>query len=132
MFDIGTYGSLNGSIHVGDGLQAHELIRHEFLKQSGLAGDARLSGNPSIALDLDHHTRGPLKDTRGIGGVHYHESVVRAEKGLGPNQFASTIKGELDITSEAMKRAGVPAERVEQLRKKSESFYSKLSKCAKK
>lgn len=26
----------------------------------------RLSGNPSIALDLDHHTRGPLKDTRGL------------------------------------------------------------------
>jgi len=72
LFDIGTYGSLNGSSNVGDGLQAHELIRHEFLKQSGLAGDSRLSGNPSIALDLDHHTRGPLKDTRSIGGVHYH------------------------------------------------------------
>ena len=129
MFDIGTYGSLNGSSNVGDGLQAHELIRHEFLKQSGLAGDSRLSGNPSIALDLDHHTRGPLKDTRSIGGVHYHENVVRAQNGLGPNQFASTIKDELDITSEAMRRAGVPNEVVAELRKKSEAFYIKLCKC---
>ncbi len=45
LFDLGIYGGLNGGIHVGDGLQAHELIRHEFLKQSGLANDSRLSAN---------------------------------------------------------------------------------------
>lgn len=32
LFEIGTYGSLNGKIHSGDGLQVHELIRHEYLK----------------------------------------------------------------------------------------------------
>ncbi len=69
LFALGTYGELNGSVHVGDQLQAHELLRYEYLKQQGLANTSRLSGNPSIALDLDHHTRGPLKDTRGIGGL---------------------------------------------------------------
>ncbi|MBI0005063.1 RHS domain-containing protein [Gilliamella sp. W8126] len=129
LYDIGTYGSLNGTKHVGDNLQAHELIRHEYLKQLGLADKARLSSNPSIALDLDHHTRNPSKDSRGIGGVHYHEAQIRAEKGLGPNQFASTIKEELDITSEALRRAGVPEEKIGILRKKSERFYKKISKC---
>ena len=53
LFETGTYGSLNGGDHVGDGLQAHELIRHEALVQNGLAQKStRLSGNPSIALDL--------------------------------------------------------------------------------
>ena len=75
LFETGTYGSLNGGDHVGDGLQAHELIRHEVLVQNGLAQKStRLSGNPSIALDLDHHTRGPLKDSSGIGGAHYRLS----------------------------------------------------------
>ncbi|CNF76117.1 Rhs family protein [Yersinia similis] len=129
LFDLGTYGGLNGGIHVGDGLQAHELIRHEFLKQLGLANDTRLSSNPSIALDLDHHTRGPLKDSRGIGGVHYHEAQVRAERGLGINQFASKIADELDITSEAMKRAGVPETQISKLRGNAEKFYGNLSGC---
>ncbi|MDP2571933.1 RHS repeat-associated core domain-containing protein [Vibrio penaeicida] len=131
LFDLGTYSGLNGGAHVGDGLQAHELIRHEFLKQQGLAGDSRLGGNPSIALDLDHHTRGPRKDSRGIGGVHYHENIVRGEHGLGKNQFKSTIAEELDITSEAMRRAGVPEESVSQLRKNSEEFYEQISKSCK-
>ncbi|MGR2821234.1 RHS repeat-associated core domain-containing protein [Vibrio vulnificus] len=131
LFDLGTYSGLNGGAHVGDGLQAHELIRHEFLKQQGLAGDSRLGGNPSIALDLDHHTRGPRKDSRGIGGVHYHENIVRGEHGLGKNEFKSTIAEELDITSEAMRRAGVPEESVSQLRKNSEEFYEQISKSCK-
>ena len=48
LFALGTYGELNGSVHVGDQLQAHELLRHEYLKQQGLANTSRLSGNPSI------------------------------------------------------------------------------------
>ncbi|WP_420884233.1 RHS repeat domain-containing protein [Shewanella chilikensis] len=132
LFDIGTYGSLNGSLHVGDNLQAHEFIRHEFLRQEGLAGDSRLSDNPSIALDLDHHTRGPAKDTRGIGGVHYHESVVRAEKGLGRNQFASSFDEELEISSEAMRRAGIPEDRISVLKADSTAFYERIKKCGEK
>ncbi|WP_198298161.1 hypothetical protein [Vibrio gazogenes] len=120
---------MNSKIHVGDKLQVHELIRHEFLKQEGLAGESRLSGNPSIALDLDHHTRGPVKDTRGIGGVHYHEGQVRAEKGLGMNDFASTIDEELDITTEAMRRAGIPEDKISQLRKDSHIYYNTLKEC---
>jgi hypothetical protein len=70
LFELGTYVELNGPTHIGCGLQAHELLRHEYLVQQNLAEKGlRLPGNPSIALDLDHHTRGPAKDTRGIGGL---------------------------------------------------------------
>lgn len=61
---LGTYGSLNGGANVNDNLQAHELGRHEYLVQKGLANkNCRDADNPSIALDLYHHTRGPQKDT---------------------------------------------------------------------
>jgi hypothetical protein len=36
LFQSGTHGGLNGGVHVGDGLQAHELIRHEYLVRNGL------------------------------------------------------------------------------------------------
>ncbi|MFD1215813.1 RHS repeat-associated core domain-containing protein [Microbulbifer celer] len=125
IFDVGTYSSLNGAGNVGDGLQAHELIRHEFLVQEGLTTkDVRMTNNPSIALDLDHHTRGPLKDSRGIGGVHYHERQVRESLGLGKNEFASTVEEELDITTEAMRRAGIPESKITQLRTDSRAFYN--------
>jgi len=124
---LGTYASLNGGIHVGDGLQAHELIRHEYLQKLGLAGETRLGDNPSIALDLDHHTRGPLKDTRGIGGAHYHESKIRNSYGLGPNEFHTQVKRELDITQGGLRKAGMPASRARQLRKQSNKFLRKLT-----
>lgn len=129
LFEVGTYGSLNTGQHIGDGLQAHELIRHEALVQSGLASKKnRLSNNPSIALDLDHHTRGPLKDSRGIGGVHYHESRIRRQLGLGPNEFHPNIKVEMDITQGALRKAGVPKSIIKKLRKDAEKFYSRLQK----
>lgn len=124
---LGTYGSLNSGINVGDGLQAHELIRHEYLYELSLAGKARLEGNPSIALDLDHHTRGPLKDSRGIGGAHYHESRIRARFGLGPNEFHPQTKVELDITQGALRKAGMSSSHVRRLRKQANRFIRKLS-----
>ncbi|EKT4525023.1 RHS domain-containing protein, partial [Pseudomonas putida] len=131
LFELGTYGGLNGDLHVRDKLQVHELLRHEFLVQQEVATKAtRLSGNPSIALDLDHHTRGPAKDTRGIGGAHWHETQIRAGQGLGKNDFASSLKRELDITSGALRKAGVPASRVKALKKQAEKFYRSLSGCA--
>jgi len=130
LFELGTFGGLNGGSHVGDGLQAHELLRHEYLVQAGLAKkENRLSSNPSIALDLDHHTRGPAKDTRGVGGAHWHEAQIRANQGLGRNEFASTLKRELDITAGAVRKAGVPASRVRQLRKQAKKFYKSLGRC---
>ncbi|MGN6837712.1 RHS repeat-associated core domain-containing protein, partial [Neisseria sp. P0022.S010] len=78
LYEIGIYGSLNSKAYVGDGLQAHELIRHKALVQSEYTSkNVRLPQNPSIALDLDHHTSSPKKDTRGIGGAHYHEEQIR-------------------------------------------------------
>ncbi|MFC4161935.1 RHS repeat-associated core domain-containing protein [Chitinimonas lacunae] len=133
LFQLGTYGGLNGSDHVGDDLQAHELIRHKFLETQGFAvGDCRMSDNPSIALDLDHHTRGPEKDTRGIGGAHWHEKEIRRDHyQLDKNQFATSIKRELDITAGGLRKAGVPASRVKKLRKQAERFYRDLKKSKK-
>ncbi|WP_434527274.1 RHS repeat-associated core domain-containing protein [Photorhabdus asymbiotica] len=131
LFELGTYGELNGPAHVGDKLQAHELLRHEYLREQGLAGNSRLSGNPSIALDLDHHTRGPQKDTRGVGSAHWHENQIRASQGLGKNEFASTPKRELDITSGGLRKSGVPASRVKQLRNQARKFFNGLSNKAK-
>ncbi len=130
LFELGTYGELNGASHVGDNLQAHELLRHEYLVQQNLAEKgSRLAGNPSIALDLDHHTRGPLKDTRGIGGAHWHETQIRESQGLGRNEFAPSLKRELDITSGALRKSGVPSSRVKQLKKMAKKFHSGLNGC---
>jgi RHS repeat-associated protein len=120
---LGTYGSLNGSSHVGDGLQAHELLRHKYLVKKGLAkSDIRNPNNPSIALDLDHHTRWPVKDTRYIGGAHYHEAKIRQSQGLGEKEFHGSIKRELDITQGGLRKAGIPASQARRLRKQSEKF----------
>ena len=130
LFETGTYGSLNGGDHVGDGLQAHELIRHEALVQNGLAQKStRLSGNPSIALDLDHHTRGPLKDSRGIGGAHYHEAEIRqTQYSLVKNDIHPSMKRDMDITQGSLRKAGVPTPIVKRLRKEANKFYRELLK----
>ncbi|WP_414928939.1 RHS repeat domain-containing protein, partial [Pseudomonas sp. IT-P74] len=130
LFELGTYGELNGGTHIGDGMQAHELLRHEYLVQQNLAEKGtRLSGNPSIALDLDHHTRGPLKDTRGVGGAHWHETQIRGSQGLGRNEFAPSLKRELDITSGALRKSGVPSSRVKQLKRIAKKFHNSLGTC---
>ena len=130
LMQLGTYGSLNGGANVNDNLQAHELVRHEYLVQKGLASkNCRDADNPSIALDLDHHTRGPQKDTRGIGGAHYHEGRIRVQQGLGRNEFHPSIKRELDITQGGLRKAGVPASRARKLRKQSEQFLRNQNKC---
>ncbi len=120
LFQLGTYRSLNGKSNIGDGLQAHELIRHEYLYQQGLAKKhGRLGGNPSIALDNPHHTQ--------VGGAHWHERQIRSTLyNLGENEFHQNIKRELDITQGALRKAGVPASRVRELRKESEKFYKNL------
>ncbi|MDD1976984.1 RHS repeat domain-containing protein [Pseudomonas tussilaginis] len=40
LFELGTYGSLNGEPHLRDNLQAHELLRHEYLVQQEVAEKA--------------------------------------------------------------------------------------------
>lgn len=118
LFQRGTYGSLNGGIHIWDGLQAHELIRHEYLVQQGLTSKTvRLRGNPAIALDNAHHTR--------VGGAHWYEAQIRKLQGLEYNQFHSNFKRELDITQGGLRKAGVPASQVRRLRKDAENFYKK-------
>jgi uncharacterized protein RhaS with RHS repeats len=124
LFEIGTYGSLNGGSNVGDALQAHELLRHEYMVQQGLTTkEIRLSKNPSIALDNAHHTR--------VGGAHWHEARIRASQGLGKNQFQTTLKRELDITQGALRKSGVSASQARRLRKQSEKFHKQQTKLKK-
>ena len=121
LFETGTYGGLNGGIHVGDGLQAHELIRHEYLVQKKLTSKGvRLSDNPAIALDNAHHTR--------VGGAHWYETQIRKSQGLGRNQFHPNLKRELDITQGGLRKAGYPASQARKLRKEAEKFYKGQTK----
>ncbi|WP_425322026.1 RHS repeat-associated core domain-containing protein, partial [Burkholderia paludis] len=127
---LGTYGDLNGGDNVGDSLQAHELLRHEYLVKKGLTNkNCRDANNPSIALDLDRHTRGPATDTRGIGGAHYHEAKIRQTYGLGRNEFHDDIKRELDITQGGLRKAGISASQARRLRKQAEAFLAKKCPC---
>lgn len=121
-FQIDTYSGLKP---MGDGLQAHELLKHEYLKQQGLAKTSRLSGNPSIALDKYHHTKGPtlVDGVMTKGGAHYHERIIRATYGLDFNEFHSELKRELDIVQGALRKAGIPSSFARKLRKQSEKFY---------
>ena len=137
LFDIGTYGSLNSSTHAGDGLQAHELIMHETLVQSVYTTkNNRLSQNPAIALDLNHHTRGLTKDTRGIGGTHYHEAAIRrfhcSHYGLGKNQMYTDLRREIDIAQGGLRKSGTPKAQRKRLRNESKKFLRKLKKAGKK
>ena len=121
LFETGTYGGLNSSVHVGDGLQAHELIRHKYLVQKKLTSQrVRLSGNPAIALDNVHHTR--------VGGAHWWETQIRKSQGLGRNQFHPNLKRELDITQGGLRKAGYPASQARKLRKEAEKFYKRQTK----
>jgi len=116
LFQLGTYGSLNSVAHMGDGLQAHELLRHEYLVQNGITTkNLRMPSNPSIALDNAHHTR--------VGGAHWHEAQIRTSQGLGRNQFHANLKRELDITQGGLRKSGVPASRARKLREEAEAFY---------
>ena len=130
LYDVGTFSGLNGGSHVGDKLQAHELIRHEALVQSGhTTKSSRMGENPAIALDTDHHTRGPAKDTRGIGGAHYHERQIRSTHyGLGQNQMHTNLHREIDIGQGSLRKAGVPKKVRKQLRRDAKKFLKKLGK----
>ena len=126
---LGTYESLNGGENVGDRLQAHELLRHEYLVQKGFANkNCRDADNPSIALDLDRHTRSPATDTRGVGGAHYHEAKIRQTYGLGRNEFHEDVKRELDITQRGLKKAGISASQARRLRKQAQKFLTQKCK----
>ena len=45
--------------------------------------------------------------------------------GLGLNEFSGSLKSELDIMEQAMLRAGVPPDKVADLRESSEEFGKK-------
>jgi RHS repeat-associated protein len=113
--EIGTYGSLNGGDHVGDDLEAHELIRHAYLQQQKKAGRRRGRKNPSIALTEAQHDN-----------VHGHEADIREERGLGRLGLSGDIQTELDITTEALRRAGIPEEKIQELRERAEQHATKI------
>ena len=108
----------------------HELMRHKYLQDKGLAGINRLSGNPSIALDAIHHRLKPQVVTQ--GGAHYHETQIRRNMGLRSNQFHPSHKRELDIVQGALRKVGIPASVARRLRKEADMFCGNLLKQEKK
>jgi hypothetical protein len=94
------------------------------LVQQGLATKPkRLAENPSIALDLDHHTVGPMTDAREIGGIHYHETQICGSLGLGLSELASSIDEEIEISSKAMRKAGIPEDNIYKSSVDAKAFY---------
>ncbi|MFI8557620.1 RHS repeat-associated core domain-containing protein [Pseudomonas putida] len=77
--------------HYKDGHQAHEIMRHKFMQDKGIAKTSRVIGNPAMALTQKNHTI-----------VHNEERRLRALRGLGPNQMLKRGKLEIRLMSEAI------------------------------
>lgn len=124
--EIGTYGSLNGGDNVGDGLEVHELVRHEALVRMGCANKRRRNrGNPSIAIDPNTHD-----------AIHSNEnSLARMHLGLGTNEFefdpktGKPSKRQMDVWQGAIRKSGVSAADAKKLRKKAKAYLGALNCC---
>ena len=128
---LGTYGSLTGKKHAGDGMEAHELVRHEALAQMGCTkkgkdgDDLRMRNNPSIALENGRHDL-----------AHANEvSLSQTHLGTnGKNQFqfgsdGKPSKQQLDVWQGALRKSGVSAAQAKRLRNKSNQFLASLCCC---
>ncbi|UOO78254.1 RHS domain-containing protein [Neisseria sp. Dent CA1/247] len=82
--------------HRGDGLDAHEMLRNAFLKDSPLTKISSRSGakgNPAMGLTKDLHRE-----------VHNAEAALRASRGMGRNDFFRRGKQEIRIMYQAMEQ----------------------------
>jgi len=123
---VGTYKSLTGRANSGDGLEAHELIRHEAIEQMG-CGSRTKSGkvkrhpdNPSIALTPEMHDR-----------VHLMENqLAREHLGNGVNVFdfsnGKPTKQQIDIWQGALRKGGMSASQARRLKKRAQKFLKTL------
>ena len=112
--------------HVGDNLDAHEMLRNAFLKDSPLTTITKrreAKGNPAMGLTKDLHK-----------AVHDAEARLRAAKGMGRNDFFKRGKDEIRIMYRAMQEVLVENEKVitqnqlRQMRKQAIKF-AKKHKC---
>jgi hypothetical protein len=77
--------------------------------------------NPEI-IDSCIHKKPPL-----VGSTHWHETQIRKSQYLGRHEFVPSLKRELDITSGALRKSGVPKSRVKGLRRMAKKFHSSLN-----
>ncbi|MGY5357476.1 RHS repeat domain-containing protein [Cronobacter dublinensis] len=117
--EVAGYGS---KAHVGDGLEAHEIIRNKFLQNIGIGKGRRVKGNPSIALTPRHHDL-----------VHAAENRIRRSMGMGVNEMTRAGKIEIRIMSKAIQQALVDTGIItqEQLRiaRRFAKSYAKANGC---
>ncbi|KVV26326.1 hypothetical protein WK78_13770 [Burkholderia cepacia] len=124
--EIGTYGRLNGGGNVGDGLEVHELVRHEALVRMGCANKRRRNkGNPSVAVNPNNHDK-----------IHSNENALaRLHLGLGANKFdfdpsaGKPSKKQMDVWQGAIRKSGVSAADAKRLRKKENAYLKTLNCC---
>lgn len=128
---LGTYGSLTGRKHSGDGMEAHELVRHEALAQMGCTkkgkdgDDLRMRNNPSISMSNDRHD------------VAHANEVVLSQQHMGTNgknqfQFGADgkpSKQQIDVWQGALRQSGMSASQARRLRKRSQGFLKSLCCC---
>jgi RHS repeat-associated protein len=130
---LGTYGSQNRPGRapigdVGDGMEAHELLRHEALVQMGCTSkNRRMKDNPSIAVDKAHHD-----------DIHLNHEKTLAQRHLGISNTKDTFqfgadgkpsKRQMDVWQGAARKSGLSASQARRLRKRSNAFLSKLCCC---
>ncbi|MGG6229990.1 RHS repeat-associated core domain-containing protein [Tenacibaculum sp. SDUM215027] len=101
--EVAGYGS---KAHAGDGLDAHEMLRNAFLKDSPLTDITTRSGakgNPAMALDKPLHK-----------AVHDAEARIKASIGMSRNQYFKRAKGNIRVMYQAMQEVLVDTGKISQ------------------
>ncbi len=94
LLEIGEVAGYGSKAHVGDNLDAHEMLRNAFLKDSPLTDITTRSGakgNPAMALDKPLHK-----------AVHDAEARIKASKGMGRNEYFKRGKHNIRVMYQAM------------------------------
>ncbi len=102
LLGIGEVAGYMSKAHVGDGLDAHEMLRNAFLKDSPLTDITTRTGargNPAMALDKRLHKL-----------VHDAEARIKAARGMGRNQYFKRAKHNIRVMYQAMQEVLVESE----------------------
>ncbi len=106
LLGIGEVAGYMSDAHKNDGLDAHEMLRNAFLKDSPLTDITTRSGakgNPAMALDKTLHK-----------AVHDAEARIKASMGMSRNQYFKRAKGNIKVMYQAMQEVLVDTGRISQ------------------
>ncbi|SIT01214.1 RHS repeat-associated core domain-containing protein [Zobellia uliginosa] len=119
LLGIGEVAGYMSDAHKKDGLDAHEMLRNAFLKDSPLTDITTRSGakgNPAMALNKPLHK-----------AVHDAEARIKASLGMSRNQYFKRAKGNIRVMYQAMQEVLVDTgvitqQQLRNMRKQVEKF----------